>query len=330
MMEVGGMNERRETRLMTKTTRMLAFGCVAAWSIGQPALAETADQRCVKGADIRRIEIRFPSDTGAGACKVVYRPEVESDTLGITSWQNIPSLAACEVQADEVVQRLTAEGWTCSADRQADEANNVAELFEQDAAPGVEPSRAPPISEAPNPESAAPESDESIRPPAVGADGSTVVRGDDEPARLIDNPDIAPPPADLASRIKDDLDQLDTTLDGVLEAEIAGYGDLNADDVDDALVLYSYSSPQPAYRQFLAIYLFDGETYRLTATRPVGGTFSATTGARVETIDQGIIHLVLGAFEPGDESCCPSGTRHIALALRELDLVKIDVDAPTR
>ena len=75
---------------------------------------------------------------------------------------------------------------------------------------------------------------------------------------------------------------------------------------------------------------FDGETYQLTTTKPVGGTISATMGARVVAIDQGIIHLVLDAYEPGDASCCPSGTRHHALALRELDLVEIDGDAPTR
>ncbi len=310
------MNERRETHLMTMTTRWLAIGCIVApWAIAQPARAEATDQRCAKGADIRRIEIRFASDQGGVPCKVVYRPEVESDTLGIISWQNIPSLAACEAQANEVVERLTAEGWTCTADRQTDEVENVAELLEPVAAPVTELIR---------------ELNGAAQPPAAGGDESTAVRGDDEPARLIDNPNIAPPPEDLASLIKDDLDQLDTTLDGVLEAEIAGYGDLNADDIDDALVLYTFTSPQPAYRQTLAVYMFDGETFQLTATKPVGGTPSATMGARVAAIDQGIIHLVLDAFEPGDAACCPSGTRLQALALRELDLVEIDVDAPTR
>ncbi|MGI9485883.1 MAG: hypothetical protein ACR2RF_08385 [Geminicoccaceae bacterium] len=299
---------------MTMATRWLTAGSIVlALAFTQQALAETTDRRCAKGADVRRIEIRFADDSGRLPCKVIYRPEVESDTLGIISWQNIPDLAACKAQADEVIKRLTIEDWICTEDQEASdgEVGNIARLFEQDAAADANPS----------------ELDAKKTP---GGDDANLVRGTDEPARLIDNPDIAPPSADLASLIKGDLNQLDITLDGALEAEIAGYGDLNADDIDDALVLYTYTSPQPAYRQFIAIYMSDGETYQLTATKPVSGTISATMGARIVAIDRGVIHLFLEAFEPGDPSCCPSGTQHQTLALRELDLVEIDVDAPTR
>ena len=299
---------------MTMTTRWLAAGSIVlALAIVQQAQAETTDRRCSKGADVRRIEIRFADDSGRLPCKVIYRPEVESDTLGIISWQNIPNLAACKAQADEVIKRLTVEDWICTEDQEVDEVEvgNIARLFEQDAAADANPS-------------------EIDAEKTQGEDDGDLARGTDGPARLIDNPGIAPPSADLASLIKSDLDQLDITLDGTLEAEIAGYGDLNADDIDDALVLYTYNSPQPAYRQFIAIYMFDGETYQLTATKPVSGTISATMGARIVAIDRGVIHLVLDAFEPGDASCCPSGTQHQTLAMRELDLVKIDVNAPTR
>ncbi len=302
---------------MTTTMRLLFAGSLfVAWATMQQALAETTDQRCAKGDDIRRIEIRFAGDPDRVPCKVIYRPETESDTLGIISWQNIPNLAACEAQANEVVERLTVEGWVCTGGQQEDdtEIGEVATLFEQDT-----------LSEA----EAALEPADSAPPPAAGGSEGNDVRNLDEPARFIDNPGIAPPSEDLISLIKSDLEELDTTLDGILEGEIAGYGDLNADDIDDALVLYTYMSPQPAYRQFLAIYLFDGETYQLAATKPVSGTISATMGARIETIDQGVIHLILDAFEPGDASCCPTGARRYALALRELDLIEIDTGAPT-
>ena len=152
----------------------------------------------------------------------------------------------------------------------------------------------------------------------------------EEPATLIDNPRLGAPPSDLAALIKQDLDKLDTTLDGRLQAQIAAYSDLNADDIDDALVLFSYDSPQPAYRQFLAAYLFDGETYRLTATKPIAGSSTDTKNAIIDHVEQGVIRITLEAFQPGDDSCCPSGVREIALAFRNLELVEVDEGAPTR
>lgn len=324
------MNERRNIHFMTMTTSLLAaVSTVTALALIQQALADTAtDQRCAKGSDVRRIEIRFADGASRVPCKVIYRPEGESDTLGIVSWQNIPSLAACEAQANEVTERLTVEGWTCAEAPNADgdDGGSVTVLVDQDSAPnaGADQIRTGQTS---NVDGAALPAE---LPAAAEGDDGKLAQEEDEPARFIDNPDIAPPPVDLASLVKSDLAQLDTTLDGVLEAKIAGYGDLNADEIDDALVLYTYSSPQPAYRQFLAIYVFDSETYQLTATKPVSGNISATMDAGIEAIDQGVIHLTLRAFEPGDTSCCPSGTRHLALALRELDLVEIDADVPTR
>ena len=312
---------------MPLVTAVVAVQALA--TVQQAQAQSTTAQRCAKGADIRLIEIKFADDAGRLPCKVIYRPESESDTLGIVSWQNIPTLAACRAQAGEVIERLTIEGWTC-ADGQAgdDENRNVAALAEQDVEPGAEPNGTG-VEPSPGLDGAALPADVS---PAAGEEeiGGQLVQEVDVPAKFVENPDIAPPSEDLASLIRDDLSQLDTTLDGLLEAKVAGYGDLNADDIDDALVLYTYTSPQPAYRQFLAVYVFDGEAYQLTATRPVGGNISATMDARIETIDQGVVHLVLQAFEPGDASCCPSGTHRITLALRELDLVEIDTDAPTR
>ncbi len=311
-------------------TTPLAAAVVAALvlaTVQQSQAQSTTTQRCAKGADIRLIEIKFADDVGRLPCKVIYRPASDSDTLGIVSWQNIPTLAACRTQAGEVIERLSIEGWTCADGPAEDDGiDNVATLREQGAEPGAERSE---IGVGPSTGLDGAALPAGVSPLLIEDDGE-VFQDVDEPAKFVDNPDIAPPSEDLASLIKGDLSQLDTTLDGLLEAEIAGYGDLNADDIDDALVLYTYISPQPAYRQFLAAYVFDGEAYQLTATKPVGGNISATMDARIETIDQGIIHLTLQAYEPGDASCCPSGTHRIALALRELDLVEIDADALTR
>ena len=276
-----------------------------------PALADvTADQRCVNGGDVRRIEIRFADDEGSLPCRVIYRPEADSETIGIVSWQDIESVPACQAQADEVVQRLTLEGWSCSNDDiAADKAVALAhELPPSDTYNSAE-----------------------VTAPIEAAIGDLKAgTTTDRVTHFVENSDVDPPSEDLVELIESNLSVLSTSIDGRLEAKIAGYGDLNADEVDDALVLYTYTSPQPAYRQFLAAYVFDGETYQLTATRAVGSHISATRNAQLEVIDGGVVHLSLQAFEPGDPSCCPSGTRYIALALQELDLVQIDADTPTR
>lgn len=289
-------------------------------TFAHPAPAQTTtSQRCVKDDDIRLIEISFADPADSPPCKVIYRPEADSDTLGIVSWQDLDSHAACEAQADLVVGRLAEEGWDCLWEELA-EGTATRTVLARSASESLEPSGAE-ESDAPPPSD--PPGDLALLTPEAA-------EPIDEPAKLVENPDIAPPPDDLASLVQRDLRQLDTTLDGLLEGKIAGYGDLNGDDIDDALVLYTYSSPQPAYRQFLAVYVSSGDSFQLTATKPVGGHVSGTMDARLETIDRGVIHLNLRAFEPGDRSCCPSGDRHLALTLRDLDLVEIDAEAPTR
>jgi len=284
---------------------------------------DTSDHRCVNGADIRLIEVRFTDPDGGLPCKVIYRPEAEDDNLGIVSWQDIASVPACHAQAHEVIDRLTDEGWTCTKDERPFDATVVA-LTAPVGADDVS------IEETDVEIPSGPVSEVPIARVQPQGDDDDVVQEVDEPAKFLRNPDISPPPSTLVSLIRQDLKQLDTTLDGLLEAMIAGYGDLNDDAIDDALVLYTYNSPQPAYRQFLAAYVFDGETYQLTATKSVSGNISATMDAQVDTIDRGVIHLTLKAFEPGDASCCPSGTRDLALTLSDLELVEVDAETPTR
>ncbi|MGI9436686.1 MAG: hypothetical protein ACR2Q4_17970 [Geminicoccaceae bacterium] len=273
--------------------------------------ASEENYRCGKGDDIRRIEIRFESEDGDLPCRVIYRPEFESDTIGTVSWRGIADVEICKAQATEVVDRLTGEGWVCSKESGPSEPQGE---FVQTADLGGLANQAPG------------EQRQTPDQPIEGGFETDEVGS----AELLDNPDLAAPSADLVALINADLGRLDATVDGKLEGQIANYGDLNADDIEDALVLFSYTSPQPAHRQFLAAYLFDGESYQLAATKPVGGSAYATMQAKVEQVDQGVVHLSLAAFEPGDPSCCPSGTRELALVLRNLDLVQVDSNAPTR
>ncbi|MEZ5934691.1 MAG: hypothetical protein R3F54_22675 [Alphaproteobacteria bacterium] len=325
MIERRGRTRQGQARRLAAAPASLAAAILLS-AIGHQALA---DQRCSKGTDVRLIEIRFANAAGALPCKVIYRPETESDTLGIVSWQNLASEAACAARAREVTDRLSEEGWTCSDEVAAasERRTILATTAEKpvDGVTGGEPVVTPPAA---SPTAEAPHA---VLPAEADANAdAAAAEVPDRPARLLDNPDLPAPPAPLAALVREDLGELDTTLDGQLEAEIGAYGDLNDDAIDDALVVFTYRSAQPAYRQFLAVYMFDGSAYQLTATRPVGGTGSGTMDARIEGIDRGVVHLSMRAFEPGDASCCPSGTRRIALALRDLDLVEIDRNSPTR
>ncbi len=265
-----------------------------------PAGSQTSDDyRCGKGTDVRRIEILFADASGRLPCRVIYRPETETKSVGTVAWRDIAELEGCRAQVLQVVDRLSAEGWDCATI----DASVESEV--------LEPVEAIVIEETAKPDQAVIEdlaSDEEIL---------------DEPV-LLENPDLDTPPSALVTIVKEDLAKLAATLDGKLEAQIIAYDDLNADETTDALVLLAYSSPRPAYRQFLIAYLFDGEAYQLTATKPIAGSSSDTMNATLDHSRQGIIRLKLEAYEPGDEACCPSGVRQVTLALRNLELVEID------
>lgn len=271
------------------------------------------DYQCRKAEDVRRIEIRFEDEIDQLPCRVVYRPETENDTVGTVSWRGITELESCRAQAAEVVDRLIAEGWDCTIEAEQLEAGlpNLQDATPANDQPADDTDRAP-INERQERLNEQPEEEESQEP------------------FLVENSDLDAPLPDLVALLNQDLGKLATALDGSLRAEIVAYDDLNADDVADALVLLTYTSPQPAYRQFLAAYLFDGENYQLTATRPIASSSNNTKNATIDDVDQGIIKVTLQGFEPGDQSCCPSGVRQISLALRDLDLVEIDRKALTR
>ena len=266
------------------------------------------DFQCSKGSDVRRIEILFADPSGRLPCRVIYRPETETKSVGTVAWRNIAELETCQAQALQVVDRLRAEDWNCTAILASVESEppEPAEATAADALSAAEP-----------------------EPVQAAVEKTASDDNRDEPI-LLENPDLGTPPPDLVTIVEEDLAKLAATLDGKLEAQIVAYDDLNADDTTDALVLLAYSSPRPAYREFLIAYLFDGEVYQLTATKPIAGSSSDTMNATLDQTDQGIIRLKLEAYEPGDEACCPSGIRQVTLALRNLELVEIDESQPPR
>jgi hypothetical protein len=298
-------------RRRTPGGRLGFFRFLPLWPllVALPAIAQEAgDVRCQRDSDIRLIEIRFEQDGGGLPCRVIYRPETQSDTIGTVSWRGIPALEGCSRKVGEISRRLSAEGWQCS--RPAGEPVTTAATGAQLPTPVARaPIAVPPGLPAPA--------------PAVRLDEADF----DRPATYLVKAELEEPAAQLADMVKRDLSRLDFALDGELQAMIADYGDLNADNHDDAVILITYLSNQPAYRQIVAAYLSDGEAYHLASTRVISGSANSTRDAEVERVDQGVIHLKMRAFEPGDGACCPSGERRLALTLDALELVEVDATA---
>ncbi len=292
-------------RSKARSLSLTLIWALGSMGVAQPVWAvDDVYHRCVAddaGTDYggaRLIEVLLSKLDAEQPCKVIYRPESESDTLGTVAWQNLDSVDICKAKANEVIEQLIDEGWSCTT---ALKAETVVTLTIPNHA-AIEPEAPPPQTE-----------DEIEQRTNLGV-----------------YPDLDRPSDEFLALIDADLGSLEARLDGSLDAMIAGYGDLNDDGIDDVLVLFTYQSPKPALRQFLAAYMHDGETFRLSATRPIGSYVSDTIDAKVETIDRGVVHLTLQSFEPGDASCCPSGRQTLALALHDLEFVEIDANGPTR
>jgi len=127
----------------------------------------------------------------------------------------------------------------------------------------------------------------------------------------------AAPVDQLESVIQNNLASLNQSVDGDFQAKIGDFGDLNNDGIDDAVVFFNYESSSADFTQFVAAYLYNGESYHLAATKPVGGTDLAVREVVVEDIVQGSIQLKL---QLNDSS--QAGDRRAAMVLKDGQLVE--------
>ncbi len=103
---------------------------------------------------------------------------------------------------------------------------------------------------------------------------------------------------------------------GQAEADIAAFGDLDRDGLEDAAVLVTYQAERKEHVQYLVAYLFNGETFRSVATRNVGGRFLDAMRADLRGIVDGRILVELEALD--------GGARHrTAFALEDGQLVQV-------
>jgi hypothetical protein len=334
---------------------LLARAALASALIGLAGSTAASETRCVRGDDaIRRVEIAAQSPGQNVPCEVVYWKDTEQPGVRKVLWSAETDADFCARKAEELVATLESGGWSCTAGGEPQSANRQAPPAAA-SPPQAAPSPLPQAAPSPSPQAAASPSPQAVAspPPQVAASPSPQA-APSPPPQVAANPPAEPEssgsdeaapayraalsPQDgtaagqgadegaagtaLDTIIEQNLVRLNDGVDGRFAAEIAGYGDLDGDGLEDGVVFFTYESERLGTARFVAVYLFDGETYALAATKPLAGSEDKVHSTELETIENGVISVRLNVLEPGDASCCPSGLRRQALVLRSGQLLE--------
>ena len=298
---------------------LLAFAVLTPVMMVLAGAAAASETRCTRGDDgVRRVEIAVQDPNGDVPCEVVYWKDTEQPGVRTVLWSAQTDAAFCARKAEELVGTLVDGGWSCamageqprSASRDAPPAAAPSPPA-GDAEPGVAADRPP---QAPSSQGASREAAPSLRAALAPQQGAAEAEDD--------APDGPPTGTALDAIIEQNLVRLNDGVDGRFAAEIAHYGDLDGDGLDDGLVFFTYESQRLGQARFVAAYLFNGESYALAATKPLAGSDDSVHSAEIESVEDGVISLRLNVLEPGDATCCPSGLRRQNLVLRGGQLIE--------
>jgi hypothetical protein len=300
---------------------LVACAALAPMLMALAGTAAASEIRCVRGDDaIRRVEIAAQDQNRGAPCEVVYWKDTERPGVRTVLWSAETDADFCARKAEELVDRLEGGGWSCTA------AGEQPRAASREAPPPVATPSTPEDRTAPS--AAAPSPPVTPAPERLGgSETAPTVKealAPQQPEALPggEATDPAPDGTALDAIIEQNLVRLNDGVDGKFAAEIAEYGDLDGDGLDDGLVFFTYESQRLGQARFVAAYLFDGESYALAATKPLAGSDDNVHSAEIESIEDGVISLRLNVLEPGDASCCPSGLRRQNLMLRGGQLIE--------
>jgi hypothetical protein len=163
---------------------LVALACGAA---GAQA-AGAAEFRCWNGDRVRKIELSGPDATQGAACEVRYWRNAAAPDTGQSLWRASRDTDFCAARARELIARLEAGGWTCSAFERAAAPARQAPRADRGLTAGARPP-APadaPVQLTPAPQPAAPDATPAAEPllPALARTSPAAVP--------------APPPASAA------------------------------------------------------------------------------------------------------------------------------------
>lgn len=302
---------------------LVAFGAAAAQA------AEKTQSTCTSGELVRRVVVEVGDLATGLPCEVVYWKDKEAPGVRRVLWSARSDAAFCDGKAAGLVDKLAGAGWSCGGDSAG--ASNAQAAAAPSPAPAADASTTVPTVDAatvarvepaaPPPQTQQPDSQGSVAAAAPAAAPSPAANGtaDDLQTAAI-TPQAPTDPAQfdqLQSVINTNLSSLNQSVDGDFQAQIGDFGDLNNDGIDDAVVFFNYESSTADFTQFVAAYLFNGESYHLAATKPVGGTDLAVRQVEVEEIVDGSIQLRLVLNDASQTE-----NRRAAMVLRDGQLVE--------
>ena len=296
--------------------------------------AEKSQYQCRSGDVVRRVIIEVGDLATSLPCEVVYFKDTEAPGVRRVLWNARSDAAFCDAKAAGLVDKLATSGWQCDASGQAASA----------AQPAAPPQ--PEIAAAPNAATAAAtvpsldaatvgseidrtESAIASRAPELSTEAviTPATPQLSEPAAATQTAALEPadsaPTEELTEQlqgvIEQNLTSLNKSVDGDFRAEVGQFGDLNADGLNDAVVFFNYQSNAADFTQFVAAYLFNGNSYHLAATKPVGGTDRAVERVEIESIVDGAIQLKLHLNDASQTEY-----RSAAMTLKEGQLIEIE------
>jgi hypothetical protein len=307
--------------------------------------AEKSESICTSGEVVRRVVVEVGDLNTGLPCEVVYWKDNEAPGVRAVLWNARSDAAFCDGKAAGLVDKLATAGWNCGDHAAATNAAAVPTgtapaqstatatagtgLSSSEAVPSPAPSTAPTTIEpaAPAPDPLQPSATAGLTE-GIEATPSAPSQPSDSTQQLqtaavepaAPTPSATPNPNldQLQTVINANLASLNQTVDGDFQAKIGDFGDLDSDGIEDAVVFFNYESSTADFTQFVAAYLFDGQSYRLAATKPVGGTDLAVRQVDVEEIVDGSIQLRLVLNDAAQ-----SENRRAAMILKDGQLVEI-------
>jgi hypothetical protein len=307
-------------------TRFLS-GCVASLLVSNAGIARSLEYQCARGLVIRNIVVEYQVPGQQAPCKVLYH---EPSQIPRVLWKARAQAGFCEGKADQLHEKLDRSGWSC--------------VQIQGTAP-IDAGRVP----------AEPKAGSNIREPAGPREPDKAASSRPEPAamplKLAEAGAAAPPEGAaafekasrteaavvnppygrigrsldlaLAAALARDLRTLEEGSHTKVEAGSVGFGDLDGDGQLDAALLITFFSGAE-HLQYLVAYAYREGTYRLAASRFIGGSYREVHSGELEGIEGGAILVRLQMEQREDVACCPLSYRTGAFVLENRSFTRLE------
>jgi hypothetical protein len=281
---------------MVKLLYVLCGIWLAALTALSSGMAYGLEYQCAHELAIRSVAVEYQKPGQQVPCKVVYHKPPRTPSV---LWQAQAQVGFCEHRARELVEGLERSGWFCD-----------------------EIQRAVALNALPPPEKEPQQKDLAVHPARGKAEGGT--------SRRLANANLHQRAKEwrkdpiFARTLARDLRKLEDLAGAQVQASGTSFGDLDGNGQRDAAVLITFDFGGADYVQHLVAYLFREGTYRLAASRFIGGSHRQVQSGELETIKSGVILLDLHVQQPQGAACCASGDGRAKFVLNGRELTRVE------